>query len=348
MATSREELRRLAEARLTVDVEQLPRMSEEEVRKVVYDLQTHQIELELQNEELRRTQKEPLEARDRYSDLYDFAPVGYMTLSDKGLIIEANLTLADMLGVERRALFKKPLSAFVVPDDEDIYYLHCRQIVESKQRHVCQLRMLGSGAEPLWVEIDSIFIEGDEESDVWLRTVIHDITLRKQAQEDIQKAHDELETQVRNRTAQLDKTVAALVEEICATVRNDSGGWWRTLPLCSTHSRASEEVHTTHLLRSLSLHIQCPTFSRTRCSGTIPSIRMTSAVSTRPSGRWAMASRSPSNTVSRTQAVSGIGSAISPSAVANRTTVGPSKGWQRTLPNVRRRRMPAAPDGTQS
>ncbi len=135
-------------------------MAPEEVRNLVHDLQTHQIELEIQNEELRRIQEELVESRDRYSDLYNFAPVGYVTLSRQGVIIEANLTLANMLGVERGALVHRPLSAFILPADQDVLYLHRREILTSNQPETCQIRMLCRDAEPLWAEMDSILIRG--------------------------------------------------------------------------------------------------------------------------------------------------------------------------------------------
>ena len=77
--------------------------------KLIHELRTHQIELEMQNEELRLAQVELLESHDQYSDLYDFAPVGYATVSHQGLIVKANLTLAEMFGVERGTLVSKPL-----------------------------------------------------------------------------------------------------------------------------------------------------------------------------------------------------------------------------------------------
>ena len=83
------------------------------MNKLVEDLHVHQIELEIQNEELRRVQSELEASRDMYSDLYDFAPVGYATVSEKGLILQANLACADMLGVERSSLIGKPFSRFV-------------------------------------------------------------------------------------------------------------------------------------------------------------------------------------------------------------------------------------------
>ena len=97
----RAELRRRAEQALAdraVDVDQL---ASHEAQRLIYDLQVHQIELEMQNEELRRTQEELADSRDRYFDLYDLAPSGYLTLSEQGLILQANLTIATLLGVER-------------------------------------------------------------------------------------------------------------------------------------------------------------------------------------------------------------------------------------------------------
>ncbi len=186
------ELRKRAEAGLEREAMDSPGLSPEETRKLVHELRTHQIELEMQNEELRRSQEKLGESRDRYSDLYDFAPVGYVTTSHKGLILEANLALAEMLGVERRALVRHPLSAFIIPDDQDIYYRHRREVLESKQRDTCRLRMLRRDGEPLWAQMDSILIEADDENDTRLRTVISDITERKRAEETLTEANERL------------------------------------------------------------------------------------------------------------------------------------------------------------
>ena len=146
----------------------------------------------MQNEELRRAQVELVESRDRYSDLYDFAPVGYVTVSHQGLILEANLALADMLGVERRALVKQPLSAYVLPDDQDIYYKSHREIFETSQRHSCQLRLLKRDAEPFWAELDSILIEADDQNDAQLRMTVNDIAERTKSEDQLRSAHQYL------------------------------------------------------------------------------------------------------------------------------------------------------------
>lgn len=183
----RTELRKRAEARLESESIDIPNMKPDEVQNLIHELRTHQIELEIQNEELRRSQEELIEMRYKYSDLYDFAPVGYMTVSRTGLILDANLTLADMLRVERRALLKQPLSSFILPIDEDIFYHHRREILESKYRGTCSLRMICRGADPLWVEMDSIPIEADDERDTGLRISVIDITDRKHIEEELQE-----------------------------------------------------------------------------------------------------------------------------------------------------------------
>jgi len=122
--------------------------SSEEAQQVLHELRVHQIELEMQNEELRRVQAELESSRARYFDLYDLAPMGYFTLSETGMILESNLRAAAMLGVDRVTVVKHPLSHFLLPEDQDIYYRHHRNLIETGIRHVCELRMLRAGAPP--------------------------------------------------------------------------------------------------------------------------------------------------------------------------------------------------------
>ncbi|MBN2192882.1 MAG: PAS domain-containing protein [Polyangiaceae bacterium] len=89
-----------------------------ETDRLLTDLQTHQIELELQNDELRRKQLQLLQARDELADLYDCAPVGYLTLSHQGTVLGTNLSFARMLGRERGSLVGRLLSDFIHPEDE--------------------------------------------------------------------------------------------------------------------------------------------------------------------------------------------------------------------------------------
>jgi PAS domain-containing protein len=116
-------LQRAEEQATAMGIEKLEEMAPEQVQQLLHELLVDQIELELQGEELRRVQEALEISRARYFDLYDLAPVGYVTLSEQGMIREANLTAATLWGVPRSALVKQPLTRFILPKDQDIYYL---------------------------------------------------------------------------------------------------------------------------------------------------------------------------------------------------------------------------------
>jgi PAS domain S-box-containing protein len=175
-------------------------------RKALDELTLHQVELELQNAELRRIQFLLLASRARYFDLYNRAPVGYFTLNQAGLIRKANLTAAHLLGTTRGALVKQPLTRFIVPDDQDIYYHHKQQLVETGTRQVCELRMLQPEGDPCWVRLEATSVESTSGA-LLVRAVICDITDRRHAEETLrvsearhrslfEKSHDALMTLV--------------------------------------------------------------------------------------------------------------------------------------------------------
>ncbi|MFH1301785.1 MAG: PAS domain-containing protein, partial [Planctomycetota bacterium] len=176
------ELRQQAETLLKRGDNNIRDLSPEEMRNLVHELQTHQIELALQNEELHRAQDELNKSHEEYSDLYDFAPVGYATVSLKGLILKANLTLADMLGVERGKLLKQPFSKFIVDEDQDIYYKFCRELFKAKKYQSTELRIRKKDKNVSWVRIDSTVVEDDNSETGKFRSAIVDITGQKQAE----------------------------------------------------------------------------------------------------------------------------------------------------------------------
>ncbi len=120
---------------------------------LLHELQAHQIELELQNQELRRAQVQHDTERARYFDLYDLAPVGYCTLDPQGLMLEANLTAATQLGVSRGALIKRPFSRFVFEADQDIYHLYRKRLLEMGSVQSCELRMTKGNGTPFWAHL---------------------------------------------------------------------------------------------------------------------------------------------------------------------------------------------------
>jgi PAS domain S-box-containing protein len=154
----------------------------DDVKKLIEHLQVHQIELEMQNEELRRAQLELEEARDKYSDLYDFAPVGYFAISDKGVILEANLTGATMLGVERALMIGKPFSKFINRDDQDIYYHHQRELIETKSKQTCELGIVKKDGSQFHAQMECIPVFDENGKLDQIRAAMTDITVRKRAE----------------------------------------------------------------------------------------------------------------------------------------------------------------------
>jgi PAS domain S-box-containing protein len=159
----------------------------EDIQDLIHELQVYQIELEMQNEELRRAQRELERSRDRYSDLYEFAPVGYVTVSEKGTILEANLTVATMLGVARGRLVKQPLSHFITEDDRDIYYHHRRELFGTQEPQTCEMRMVRGDGRQFWAQIEAR-ASVDKGGEVVCRAILSDITERKQVEEALRES----------------------------------------------------------------------------------------------------------------------------------------------------------------
>ncbi len=155
--------------------------------KLIHELQTFQIELELQNEELIRSQQELMKSQTEYTQLYDFSPAGYVSLNLKGLVLNANLTLADMLLTERGSLMSQSLSAHIVFEDQDIFYRHLQELFKSKDRQLCELRMKKKDGQFFDVQLESIALLDENEKHVQYRTVVTDICARKQAEEKLQQ-----------------------------------------------------------------------------------------------------------------------------------------------------------------
>ena len=155
-------------------------VSPEETQLLHHELEVHQIELELQNDELRRVQAVLDASRTRYFDLYDLAPVGYCTLDAKGLILEANLTAATLLGVARGALVQQPLSRYIPGEDANIYYLHRKKLVETGGKQVCEVRMSSKNSAVFWGRLEMTATQDDKSGSPVYRAVISDITEQKQ------------------------------------------------------------------------------------------------------------------------------------------------------------------------
>ena len=170
----------------------LQELSHEAMRRMLHELQVQQIELEMQNEELRQTQIELDDTRARYFDLYDLAPVGYCTVSALGIILEANFTAAALLDVVRSSLVSKPVSRVIAKSDQDVYYQCRKALLDTGVAQDCELQMLKDGGTAFWVHM-RISATQDAKGAPVQRMVISDITQRKQLDGILRAKNQELE-----------------------------------------------------------------------------------------------------------------------------------------------------------
>ena len=190
-AELRNRAEKILQEKLVQSPEHVKAKSLDELRQILHDLQVHQIELEMQNEELRQAHVELDVVRDRYFNLYDLAPVGYCTISTDGLILEANLTVAAMLGVARSKLANQHFNQFLHKDDQDAFYLHCRQLYENGKHLVCELRMLHQNGKVCWARLEAN-LTYDADSEPVCRVVLSDITERKSSEAALSKSEEKL------------------------------------------------------------------------------------------------------------------------------------------------------------
>jgi PAS domain S-box-containing protein/putative nucleotidyltransferase with HDIG domain len=168
--------------------------SADDTRRLLQELQIHQIELEMQNEELRRIQGDLEASRARCFDLYDLAPVCYCTLNEQGMILEANLAAATLLGATRGALIRQPLHRFILKEDQDIYYRRRKLLFETEAPQVCELRLgKKDAAAPVWVRIDATAAQDADGAPVCRATMI-DITERIQKEEELRESEEHYRT----------------------------------------------------------------------------------------------------------------------------------------------------------
>jgi PAS domain S-box-containing protein len=185
------DLRKRAEKELDAlphNSDALSTMLPEKTANLIHQLQVHQVELEMQNEELRCIQSELEIARDRYAHLYDFAPVGYLTISEKGIIEQANLTAACMLQWERADLAAKPFTRLVAKEDQDIFYRHRQQLLEADIPQICRLRLIKKDGTPFYVQLECMLVE-EGESQNKIRVTLSDITQQKRLEARLRNSH---------------------------------------------------------------------------------------------------------------------------------------------------------------
>jgi len=185
-------LRAQAEALLGQKQLDRPRRATLDLRRIVHELQIHQVELEMQNEELQRAQTETTAARDEYASLYDFAPVGYMTLDRKATILQANLTVAKLLGVERERMTGTKFTRFVARESQDALYLHQRAAAEISTQLTCELLLRRADGSNFPAKLETLCRKATAATAAHFRCVISDITDQRAAEIQLKESSQQL------------------------------------------------------------------------------------------------------------------------------------------------------------
>ena len=149
------------------------------INEILHELRVHQIELEMQNEELRESHAALDIMRARYFDLYDLAPIGYLTLNQHNTIQQANLTVASMLGLARSTLINQPFTKLIFKADQDVFYLHHKHLIKSGDPQSFDLRIIHHADTPLWVNCVITLAHNDDDAPE-VRAMLNDISVRKQ------------------------------------------------------------------------------------------------------------------------------------------------------------------------
>lgn len=172
--------------------------ADEKTKEIIHELRVHQIEMEMQNEELRLSQEELNTSNSRYFDLYDLAPVGYLTFSENNLIQECNLTAASMFGVTRSSLIKKGISQILPETERDVFFSYLEECHRSNKQQSWEMRLKRANGEQFWALMQ---VRPTQNRKYWV--TFTDITASKQLLEKNLRLNLELEQRVTERTAEL-------------------------------------------------------------------------------------------------------------------------------------------------
>jgi PAS domain S-box-containing protein len=180
-----------AEEQLARSPERSPGMEGQTPEGLIQDLLAHQVELETQAEELRRAHLALGELRDRYLDLYEFAPLGYLTVTDKALITDVNLTGAVLLGVEREKLLNVRFSKFVAEKDSNQWYRYFTGVLDKGGKQACTVTLIQGDGSTFPARLESIRIAGSDGA-IAVRVAISDITDIRRVEEALKERLKEL------------------------------------------------------------------------------------------------------------------------------------------------------------
>ena len=182
---SRDELSQRLHDLQTTSENKLGKLRETELQAVLHELEVYQIELEMQNRELRDSRQELEESHERYVNLYDFAPTGYLTLDERGTMKEVNLTLCAMLGIERSWLVDRSFAPWVLPADLSVFRDHMRKCQSSDEKIISTVQLIRKDKQLITVELISVSTTNPVENIKNIKTAVLDITKKKELENEL-------------------------------------------------------------------------------------------------------------------------------------------------------------------
>ncbi len=186
------DLRKRAEKIIDNDKNILEKLHPAEIRKLIHELNVHQIELEMQNNELRRAELELKKTQAEYFNLYNLAPVGYFILSNKKVILKANQTGASMLGLERASMTGEPFSRFISKDSQDTFYLSFNRLIKEKISKTFELKLVKKDHTFIYAQMESQAVQDDDGNYNLILMSVTDITGHKRIEEALLKSDKSL------------------------------------------------------------------------------------------------------------------------------------------------------------
>lgn len=216
-------LRKRAEKLIAENGEKVTPISHQrDVRELSHELSVYHIELEMQNDEFRRSQEQLEESHERYRDLYEHAPVGFLTFDEKAFVLDMNLTAAHLLGIDRRFLLNKPFTALIAPESQDIFYFHRREVLRSGGMHICELMLRRSKGEERFFRAQLASSAARHDGTAAIRTVLTDITEYRKPEKENDAGSQRLGTKVDDRTAEIEALQRRLeeAEQTIEAIRN--------------------------------------------------------------------------------------------------------------------------------
>ena len=167
------------------EIAQLPKNTDaltfRQTQQMLHELQVHQTELNMQNEELRKSRSELEAERMRYFELYNLAPMGYITVNKNGLILEANLATAALLGQSKETLINQPISNLIFKKDHDIYYLHRKKLFETCLPQTFDLEIVKKDRTAFWAQMVMTVIQNDPECPDSCQIIMNDVSAHRES-----------------------------------------------------------------------------------------------------------------------------------------------------------------------